>query len=66
MLVVLAGLFFAGMWIAFASRGANGIRQSFLYASAIHTLCVVLATELLSVLGLYAVTSLTKVDSDPP
>ena len=52
MLVALAGLFFAGTWLAFASRGANGIRQSFLYASAIHTLCVVLATELLSVLGL--------------
>lgn len=52
MLVILAGLFFAGTWLAFANCRANGIRQSFLYASAAYALCVVLATELLSVWGL--------------
>lgn len=52
MLVILAGLFFAGTWLAFANCRANGIRQSFLYTSAIYTLCVVLTTELFSVWGL--------------
>ena len=51
MYIVLPAIAFAALMLAFAGRGC-GVRQSFVYAAAAYTLCLVAATELLSVWNL--------------
>ena len=60
MYIVLPAIAFAALWLVFASRG-SGVRQSFIYAAAAYTLCLVAATELLSVWGLLQLPALAGV-----
>ena len=52
MWIVAPALFFLLLWIGFIATGKAGVRESFLYATAAFTLCVVCATELLSTVSL--------------
>ena len=49
MWVVAPALFFLLLWATFVSNSRAGIRTSFLYATTVFTLCLVVATELFSV-----------------
>ena len=46
MAIIIPALFFGGLVLAFAAR--SGLRQAFVYAAALYTLCLALAVELLS------------------
>ena len=48
MAIIILAVFFSTLLLAFAGTGRYGLRQSFVYAATIYTLCLVLATELLS------------------
>lgn len=52
MWIIAPALFFLLLWIGFIATGRAGVRESFLYATAAFTLCVVCATELLSTVSL--------------
>ena len=52
MWIIAPALFFLLLWIGFTATGRAGIRESFLYATAAFTLCLVCATELLSIVSL--------------
>ena len=60
MYIVLPAIAFAALMLAFAGRGC-GVRQSFVYAAAAYTLCLVAATELLSVWNLLHLPALVGV-----
>ena len=49
MAIIILAVFFSTLLLAFAGTGRYGLRQSFVYAATIYTLCLVLATELFSV-----------------
>ena len=52
MLILVPVIFFGMLFFAFVGRGRNGLRQSFLYAATVYTLCLVFATEVLSIRSL--------------
>ena len=60
MYIILPAIAFGALLLAFAGRG-SGIRQSFIYAAAAYTLCLVAATELLSVWSLLQLPALAGV-----
>ena len=49
MAIVILAVFFSTLLFAFAGTGKHGLRQSFVYAATVYTLCLVLATEALSI-----------------
>ena len=49
MAIIILAVFFSTLLLAFAGTGRYGLRQSFVYAATIYTLCLVLATELFSI-----------------
>ena len=49
MAIVILAVFFSTLVFAFAGTGRSGLRQSFVYAATVYTLCLVLATEFLSI-----------------
>ena len=49
MAIIILAVFFSTLVFAFAGTGRYGLRQSFVYAATIYTLCLVLATELFSI-----------------
>ena len=49
MAIIILAVFFSTLFLAFAGTGRYGLRQSFVYAATIYTLCLVFATELLSI-----------------
>ena len=52
MLILVPVMFFGTLFFAFVGSGRNGLRQSFLYAATVYTLCLVFATEVLSIWNL--------------
>ena len=49
MAVIILPVSFSALLLCFAGTGRYGLRQSFVYAATVYTLCLVVATELLSV-----------------
>ena len=49
MAIIILAVFFSTLLFAFAGTGRYGLRQSFVYAATVYTLCLVLATELFSI-----------------
>ncbi len=49
MAIIILPLFFSALLLCFAGTGKYGLRQSFVYAATLYTLCLVVATELLSI-----------------
>ena len=49
MAIVIPAVFFSTLLCAFAGTGRYDLRQSFVYAATIYTLCLVFATELFSI-----------------
>lgn len=60
MYIAFPAIAFAALLLAFVGRG-SGIRQSFIYAAAAYTLCLAVATELLSVWNLLQLPALVGV-----
>ena len=60
MFIVLPAIAFGALLLAFAGRG-GGLRQSFIYAAAAYTLCLVVATEALAVWSLLQLPALAGV-----
>ena len=52
MLILVPVTFFGTLFFAFVGEGRNGLRQSFVYAATVYTLCLVFATEVLSIWSL--------------
>ena len=52
MLILVPVIFFGTLLFTLVGRGQNGLRQSFLYAATIYTLCLVFATEVFSIWSL--------------
>ena len=50
--ILIPVTFFSILLFTFLGRGRNGLRQSFLYAATVYTLCLVFATEVLSIWSL--------------
>ena len=50
--ILIPVTFFGILLFTFLGRGRNGLRQSFLYAATVYTLCLVFATEVLSIWSL--------------
>ena len=44
--IMIPWMFFSLLWLAFVGR--SGLRQGFVYAAVVYTLCLVVATETLS------------------
>ena len=53
MAIIILALSFSTLLLAFAGTGRYGLRQSFVYAATVYTLCLVFATELFW--GLYRI-----------
>ena len=49
MAIIVLALFFSTLVFGFAGTGRYGLRQSFVYAATVYTLCLVLATEFFSI-----------------
>ena len=49
MAIIILALFFSTLVFTFAGTGRYGLRQSFVYAATVYTLCLVLATEFFSI-----------------
>ena len=49
MAIIILAVFFGTLIVAFSGTGRHGLRQSFVYAATVYTLCLVLATELFSI-----------------
>ena len=49
MAIIILAVFFSTLVFAFAGTGRYGLRQSFVYAATVYTLCLVLATEFFSI-----------------
>ena len=49
MAIIIPAVFFSTLLFAFAGMGRYGLRQSFVYAATVYTLCLVLATEFFSI-----------------
>ena len=49
MAIIILAVFFSTLLFAFSGTGRYGLRQSFVYAATIYTLCLVFATELFSI-----------------
>ena len=49
MAIIILAAFFSTLVLAFAGTGRYGLRQSLVYAATVYTLCLVLATEALSI-----------------
>ena len=49
MAIIILALFFSTLVFAFVGTGRYGLRQSFVYAATVYTLCLILATELFSI-----------------
>ena len=49
MAIIIPAVFFSTLLLVFAGTGRYGLRQSFVYAATIYTLCLVLATEFFSI-----------------
>lgn len=52
MLILVPAMFFGTLLFTFVGRGQNGLRQSFLYAATVYIVCLVFATEVLSIWSL--------------
>lgn len=52
MLVFIPVTFFGTLLLAFVGIGRHGLRQSFVYAATVYTLCLVCATEIFSIWNL--------------
>ena len=47
--IIILAVFFTTLLLAFAGAGRCGLRQSFVYAATVYTLCLVFATEFFSI-----------------